>query len=36
MGNPPTPAEGTGTVGVKKTEPPPLPQCTLPETCAGS
>ena len=36
MGNPPTPTEGTGTVGVRKTEPPPLPQCILPETHAGS
>ena len=36
MGNPPTPAEGTGTVRVRKTEPPPLPQCTLPKTRTGS
>jgi len=36
MGNPPTLAEGMGIARVGKTEPIPLPQCTLPETRTGS
>jgi len=35
MGNPPTPAEGTGMARVRKTEPVPLPQHTLPATHTG-
>jgi len=35
-GNLPTPAEGTGMARVRKTEPVPLPQHTLPATRTGS
>jgi len=35
-GNLPTPAEGTGMARVRKTEPIPLPQRTLPATRTGS